>query len=129
LDVKNDSTQPLSREDADKATLFIVGDDVGVAHPTIRIGVDGAWVGATRSSSYFSIPLEPGEHHLCASGALSNPKVSPETALVHFAAEAGKTYYFRTRVTAIQYQAFLDFAAVDSDQGKLLVALAHRQDK
>jgi hypothetical protein len=30
-----------------------------------RIGVDGTWAGAIRNNSYFSISVEPGEHHMC----------------------------------------------------------------
>ncbi len=134
FDVKQDPTQrPPAHDDTDKATLFIIGDDVGIAHPTIRIGVDGAWVGATQTHSYFSIPVEPGEHHLCATGSQAHPKY-PGTALGHFMAEAGKKYYFRTRVTALEFQDYLDFEAIDSDQGKMLVALypfgaAHQKNK
>jgi len=123
FDVKNDPTpRPASHADPDKATLYIIGEDTGIAHPTIRVAVDGAWVGATHTHAYFSVPVEPGEHHLCASGVLVNPKYSPGTALAHLTAEAGKAYYFRTRVITINLAEVLDFEAIDSDQGKLLIA-------
>jgi hypothetical protein len=34
-------------------------------NPTIRIGLDGAWMGATRANSYVAFSVDPGEHHLC----------------------------------------------------------------
>ncbi len=134
FDVKNDATQRPTSHDADKATLFIIGNDLGVAHPTIRVALDGTWIGATRTHYFFSVSVEPGEHHLCATTPVVNPKYSLGTALVHLTAEAGQTYYFRTRVITIQFQDFLDFEAIDSDQGKLLVglypfSLAHQRNK
>jgi hypothetical protein len=133
FDVKIEPAQrAASHDDADKATVFVIGDDVGIAHPTIRVGIDGSWAGATQRHSYFSFSVEPGEHHLCASGSLT--KDSPDTALAHLTAEAGKTYYFRTRVTTVQIRDFLSLEPIDSDQGKNLVALyplgtAHQKNK
>ena len=34
---------------------------------TVRIGMDGAWVGADKRDSYFVLDVSPGLHHLCAS--------------------------------------------------------------
>jgi hypothetical protein len=74
------------------------------------------------TNSHFSILLEPGEHHLCANWQSAHEN-SLGTALLHFTAEAGKAYYFRASVVSVQYVGFLDFEAIESDQGKLLLAL------
>ena len=34
--------------------------------PTVRLGMDGRWVGADHHDSYLVLPVEAGEHHLCA---------------------------------------------------------------
>lgn len=35
--------------------------------PTVRVGLNGAWVGANRGLPYLVFSVDPGEHHLCAS--------------------------------------------------------------
>lgn len=79
-----------------------------------KIGVNGTWVGADQDNSYFSISVEPGEHHMCAA-------TGPLIALTHFTAEAGKVYYFRIRDFDTG-QGILDFDSIDSDQAKYLIA-------
>ena len=77
--------------------------------------MNGAWVGATQHNSYFSISVEPGEHHMCAD-------TGPVIALAHFNAEAGKVYYFRARAFGGENQRLFDFDPLDSDQAKYLIA-------
>jgi hypothetical protein len=85
--------------------------------PTILIGMDGSWVGATRNRSYLELSVEPGEHHLCAEWNSTLQKRLP--ALASLIAEAGQTYYFRAR---IMYPGGLDFQPLDRDEGRLLVS-------
>jgi hypothetical protein len=48
FDAKKDSSQhPASHDDAGKAIVYFIGDRKGLARPTIRVGVDGVWAGAT----------------------------------------------------------------------------------
>ena len=70
---------------------------------------------AIRHNSYFSISVEPGEHHMCATPG-------PVIALAHFNAEAGKVYYFRTRVFGSNTQSLFDFDPIDSDHAQYLIA-------
>ena len=56
--------------DAGKALLYFIEDDTRFetfAKPTVRLGFDGAWAGATHGNSFFAVSVDPGEHHLCAS--------------------------------------------------------------
>jgi hypothetical protein len=86
---------------------------------TTRVGLDGAWVGANKNSSYFAVSVEPGEHHVCANAQSFR---GHRLGLVHFTAEAGKVYYFDARVFyGEQSEPYLFFAAVDSDQGDYLI--------
>ncbi len=90
--------------------------------------MDGVWVGAVQHNSYFSVSVEPGEHHVCArpqsrlSPATSEKYASVLLALAHFTAEAGKVYYFRTRSFGSQTQETFDLDPIDADQAKYLVA-------
>jgi hypothetical protein len=126
FDVKLEKSQhTLEAPEAGKARVYFV-QDIGVVSclggcVTMKMGMNGAWVGANQHNSYFSLSVEPGEHHLCA-----NPQARFQAgrlvALVHFTAEAGKVYYFRTRLLGSENQLLFDFEPVDSDQGKHLIA-------
>jgi hypothetical protein len=120
FEVKLDkSKHALMQPELGKARVYFIQDIgriscTGVCVKT-NIGVDGTWVGAVRRNSYFSVSVEPGEHHMCANtGSL--------IALVHFNAEAGKVYYFRARAFGGDNQTLFDFDPIDSDQAKYLIA-------
>lgn len=133
FDVKLDETQhTLAEPEAGKALVYFV-QDVGAMNCwggcfQTRVGLDGAWVGAVQHNSYFSVPVEPGEHHVCASPqshfapANSEKYAGIRLALAHFTAEAGKVYYFRTRWFGNQNQELFDMDAIDADQAKYLIA-------
>jgi hypothetical protein len=115
------SPHALAQPEAGKAWVYFIqekgSDALGV---TGIIGLDGTWVGANKNSSYFGVSVEPGEHHVCAS--LQSHRGHP-VGLVHFTAEAGKTYYFNARVVyGEEAAANLFFAAADSDQARYLIA-------
>lgn len=61
---------------------------------TTRFGLDGKWIGANHGESWFAIPIEPGEHHLCG-----NWQGKKNAASIAFTAEAGKTYFYEATVT------------------------------
>jgi hypothetical protein len=117
---------PAVEADARKAMVYFIEDDkqfLSVPKPTVRAGIDGAWVGATHGTSYFSVAVEPGERHVCA---VWQSKVvllaGLQSAALHFTAEAGKTYYFRIRNKWNKEQPTeMKLEALDSDAGKLLV--------
>jgi hypothetical protein len=107
----------------DKAVVYFIqetGLDINLFYPTTRVGVDGKWVGGNKKNSYFSFVVAPGEHHVCV--AIQSSIVKENGELTHFRAEAGKVYYFRTRISwgkdAPQY---LSVEPVDSDEAKYLI--------
>jgi hypothetical protein len=109
----------LTQPEPGKARVYFIQDlgrisCIGTCLKT-KIGLDGKWAGAIRHNSYFSISVEPGEHHVCADPG-------HVIALAHFTAEAGKVYYFRTRYFGSNTQNLFDFAAINSDQGEHLIA-------
>jgi hypothetical protein len=91
-----------------------------------RFGVDGAWVGATKGNSYFTISLEPGVHHLCA-------VVGKEVHAEPLAVEAGHAYYFQVEYKAegrqygtakepnYQVEKNVGFSMLNGDEGKYRV--------
>jgi len=122
---RDDSQHVLAQPEAGKARVYFV-QDVGVIDCiggcfTMKVGLDGAWVGANQHNSYFSVSVEPGEHHLCANPQ-SRFQAGRLVALAHFTAEAGKVYYFRTRAFEDRNQMFLDLDPIDSDQAQHLIA-------
>jgi hypothetical protein len=123
--VKTDESQhTLTDPEPGKARVYFVqdaGTTIGLAYPTVKMGMDGQWVGANRLNSYFSVSVEPGEHHVCV--MLQSSLLAQRVELAHFTAEAGKTYYYRTRIVMSRSVELLELEPIDSDQGKYLVAL------
>jgi hypothetical protein len=130
FDVKTVPGQAVPQLEDGKALVFVnevfkkAPGELG--NPTIRIGLDGKWLGAVRPNSYFSFSVDPGEHHLCTNWQSKFKGLSREAAFASFDAKAGRTYYFRARIT---YQGFdkaatmvLDLEPVNEDEGKYLVA-------
>lgn len=124
FDVQADkSAHTLAQPDAGKARLYFV-QDLGQTHCwgkcglTMKMGLDGAWVGANQDSSYFSVSVLPGEHHLCARPQGYQLRL---VGLAHFTAEAGRTYFFRTRIFGASQQ-IMDFEPIDSDLAEYLIS-------
>jgi hypothetical protein len=70
FDVKTRNSGSVAKPDPGKATVYFIEDDKNfnsIPKPTTRLGIDGEWAGATHGNSYFSVSVNPGVHHLCAS--------------------------------------------------------------
>ncbi len=124
----NNKQRPAVPPEPGKAHVYFLQDDADFLsrpRPTTRFGIDGAWAGATHSSSYFYVTVDPGEHHLCASwqGFVGLGPQRREAAL-HFTAEAGNNYYFRAKNIAYPQNRFppaVLLKPLDSDEGELLI--------
>lgn len=128
FDVKREqSRHSLPLPEPNKAQVVFIQDLGVVACPgacvTTKIGLDGVWIGALEHNSYFSLSVEPGEHHVCANRQSHFAHRNQMLALAHFTAEKGKVYYLRTRTFGEKDQALMDLDQVDSDEGKYLVSL------
>lgn len=133
FDVKTNSKQHMAPAPASgKALAVFLQDDMNFdsrPRPSTRFGIDGTWVGATNANSFFYVPVDPGEHHLCADWQSRVSLLTPtrSTAAAEFAAQAGKVYYFRARdigkagndeaVRAME----LKLEPVDPDEAQLLM--------
>ena len=122
------NAHPVKQPEAGKALVYFLEDDTlfgSYPKPTTRLGVDGAWVGATHGNSYFYFSVDPGEHHLCASWQ-STVLLGQDrkVAAAHFTAEAGGTYFFKVKNTigpeSSRRRATIDLQPLDSDEGQLL---------
>lgn len=122
--VKLDESQhTLAPPDPGKARVYFI-HDAGTrwtaGYPTVKIAVDGTWLGANHGNSYFSVSLDPGEHHVCV--ALQSSLVAQRMELAHFTAAAQTFYYYRTRLVLARNVELLQLDPIDSDQGKYLIA-------
>jgi hypothetical protein len=71
----------------------------GCGAPSIRFGMDGAWVGANKGNSYFTLDVAPGEHLFCAALQSDASEAIRRLGPARLVAEAGNTYYFEVKVT------------------------------
>ncbi len=122
LDVKRDETQPVSGIPPGKALVYVIEDKGQLAClggcATIRIGLDGSWIGANQVNTHFSFSVVPGEHHLCSNWQSSVKTFSSLYSLANFIAEAGKVYYFRTRIwDADKSFVYMGLDPLNSDEG------------
>jgi len=132
FDVRRDDKQhSLGQPEAGKALVYVA--DVFqrppglVGTPTIRVGLNSAWVGANQGSSYFSFSVDPGEQHLCANWQSAWKQLSSQHSFTSFTAEAGKTYFFRVRIQFQTYDAnnviwSIDLQPINADEGKYLIS-------
>jgi hypothetical protein len=121
--VKLDESQHLvALPQPGKALVYFFSDagtTATLGYPTEKLAIDGAWAGANHGNSHFSVPIEPGEHHVCVT--LQSSFVAPRVELAHFTAEPGKVYYYRVRLVTSRSMEMLELDPIDSDQGKYLV--------
>jgi len=131
FDVKTDKKQhPTAQPDTGKALVYVIGDTwydhaIHIGTPPTRFGVDGTWVGANGYKSYFFFPVEPGSHRLCTN--VQSKHVGPIqsfTAATSFTAEAGKTYYFRTRTSEKEVSNLVELKLVPVDPAEAQVLIA-----
>ncbi len=101
FNVKTDKNQhPAVQPQAGKALVYVfdtVKLDPGlvIGTVTLRVGLDGSWVGANHGDSYFYFPVDPGDHRICAQWQSTFGKLSKLAAAASLTAEAGQVYYFR----------------------------------
>jgi hypothetical protein len=129
FDAQTFQSLPTAGPECGKALVYVVEDfrKAPGLNPTIRVGLDGAWMGATRADSYLYFSVDPGEHHLCTSWQSSLKRLSRLAAFSGFTARAGDVYYFRARITYSTYgggsaNMDLDLEPVNPDEGRFLVA-------
>ena len=121
--VVRDKTQhPLPVPRNGSALLYVIGSTGG----TVPIGIDGSWVGAVADRTYFTLPITPGEHHLCARRSTIGlvmfvPVPDHNVALRSLDAKPGEIYYLSA--TTVPDGGF-KFAVLHADEGRRLLEKA-----
>jgi Protein of unknown function (DUF2846) len=119
----NSKQHTVEQPEPERALIYFIQDtglDITLAYPTTKIGIDGKWVGANKKDSYFSIAVDPGEHHFCAE--IQSSLVPNDIELAHLTTEAGKVYYYRTRIVMSKGgPIYLGFVPVDSDEASYMI--------
>jgi hypothetical protein len=125
--VKTDkSAHPFAQPDPTKAILYFIQNDsefLSRPQPTTRIGVNGQWVGATGSNSYFYTAVDPGDVHLCASWQTAVVLgQGHKTAAANLTAQAGNIYYFEIKNKLTHdIGPVISLRPLDIDQGQLQI--------
>ena len=90
-----DLKHPVGQTEQGKALVYFFVDFVTA--PTMRVGVDGKWVGANNGKSYFFFQVDPGEHNVCTEWQSGTFKKTSERIgeAMQLMAETGKIYYVR----------------------------------
>jgi hypothetical protein len=124
----NDAQHPFAKPEPGKALIYFLQDDSDFfsrPRPTTRFGLDGNWIGATHSNSYFYLSIDPGEHHICAKWqAFVGIGPARRSAAAHFIASSRSIYFFRARNHWGEHQGApgVDLHPVDSDEAQLLMS-------
>lgn len=131
--VKTSRTQKrLPQPEAGKGTIYVIEDwdpvDTGrINRPTVRVGMDGKWMGATQGDSYLFFSADSGLRHLCVN---NQSAIRSYGSFVYLTAAYGlnvkpdQTYYFRVRMprggTSTSFSIILE--PVNIDEAQLLLA-------
>jgi hypothetical protein len=129
FNVKTDKNQhPAAEPEAGKALVYVfdtVKLDPGlvIGTVTLRVGLDGSWVGANHGDSYFYFPVDPGDHRICAQWQSSFERLSKLASAISLTAEAGQVYYFRAIADARSHdRGAVRLEALDPAEALLLTA-------
>jgi Protein of unknown function (DUF2846). len=144
-DVKTDkkASAPAPMDDSKAIIVFVESIDKSAldfcikCDATVRFGVDGAWAGANKGNSFFSIPVAAGEHHICANWQSRMKALSSKVGMTTIMAEAGHVYYIEAAIKSVNGKVNgtngdvststdwnFTLAQVDQDQGKYRVKLS-----
>jgi hypothetical protein len=109
------STAALPAPDAGKALIVFIQPYkmacIGCLAP--RFAMDGQWVGATHTFSYFTLQVQPGQHHFCSIGM-----VPSLIAINSFDVKAGATYFLQARLISVGPRTEEEFESQVTPAGK-----------
>ena len=129
FDVKTEAHQhPLPAAEAGEAQIYVIEDwdwrDRGrINRPTVRVGMDGKWMGATQGDSYIFFPADPGQHHLCVSWQQGMGSANNLIAVYGLEVKPDQTYHFRaTMARGEGLSHALNLEPLNIDEALLLLA-------
>jgi len=125
LDVKVEKAGADTSVEAGKPQLYVIE----IAEPaflfdprkiTIRIGLDGEWVGAVKgTNTYMAVVVTPGEHHVCAERQSVQASMEREAGFIRLTAEPHKRYYFRAQ---FKEHSGVKLDQINEDEGRFLIS-------
>lgn len=132
FDVKTDKSQhPLGQVPDGKALVYIFesektdADLFKIGAVTIRVGLDGQWIGANHGNTYFYFAVDPGDHNICANWQSSLTRLSKLASAASLTAEPGQSYYFQARVDERSHDTpAIWLEPVDPAEAKILISSA-----
>ncbi len=129
FDVKTDDKEhPLAPAEAGKAHIYVIEDwdwrDRGrINRPTVRVGMDGKWMGADQGDSYVFFAADPGQRHLCVSWQEGMGSSNNLIAVYGLEAEPDQTYYLRANIARGESVLHaLTLEPLNIDEAQLLLA-------
>jgi hypothetical protein len=125
FDVKTEKNAVAATTQPGQATVVFVQrnpDCIGCS--VVRVGLDGAWVGANKGNSYFSVAVPPGDHHVCAWWNAPLARMESRIGLTDLAASANQTYYFEIEVArhGDSGAPFMKLKPLSADMGAFLMS-------
>ena len=124
----NKKQHPAPAPESGKALVYVFEaeksnpNEFKIGAVTIRVGLDGSWVGANHGSSYFFFPVEPGEHSVCSAWQSRLSIFSKLGAAASLTADPGQSYYFRVHVEEREdRQKSVRLEPIDPAEGQLLI--------
>ena len=102
---------------AGEATIYFIQSGYSV----VIVGIDGAWVGASKDGTWFAATVAPGMHHICE---YANMPYWQSVKLSDIDAQPGESYYFRAQVRYGYRDApnTLKLEKIDGHDGSRLIA-------
>jgi hypothetical protein len=124
FDVKSNGNQhPVAQPESGKALVYVFED---MEHgPTMRVGLDGAWIGANKGKSYFFFSVDPGDHQVCTNWQSGTFKKTAKRigSAITLKVEAGKIYYLRTQLyERTEQDRNVKLEPVESAEGQFLIS-------
>lgn len=134
---RGETGEPMVAPESGKAMIYIIEifnlrDKGRFNRPTIRHGLNGAWLGATQGFTYLSTSVDSGQQHLCSRWQSRFGYLSQQVSLYNFDAVPGKTYFFRAQISVegatgdTVSPVSIDLQPVSEDEGIFLLSQAAR---
>jgi hypothetical protein len=126
LDVKTQKSPatPLVQQSGQSTLVFVQRNSGCVGCSVVRVGLDGAWAGANKGNSYFSVAVEPGDHHVCVWWDAPLAHTESRIGLTDLKAAPNQTYYFEVVVAKYGDSGapFMKLKPISQDMGVFLAS-------
>ena len=124
FDVKTEKskTAPLPPAAGKAQIVFIENENQMIGpfmYATVRFGLDGIWAGANNNNSYFTVTVDPGVHHLCASWQSTLRMLKKSIDVASFTAEPANVKVIPTGDNSATYD--FGLSQLDDDEGQYRV--------